>query len=261
MDDLREIIENVKGIKHTIVVMSGKGGVGKSTISANLAYALSTTGKRVGILDADFHGPTIPKLFGMENERMIVNDGRIKPPASEGIKVVSMALLLDEDKPVIWRGPLKMNALKQLLRDVEWGELDYLIIDLPPGTGDEPLSIAQLIPSDGTIVVSTPQEVALMSVRRSMTFARGVGLDVLGMVINMSYVACPNCGERIELFDHSEIEKTLNDFGTRILATLPFSLRVSSDSERGVPFLKDGLIEKSILEEFNKLVDEVISGE
>jgi ATP-binding protein involved in chromosome partitioning len=256
MDEIREINERMKGIKHKIVVMSGKGGVGKSTVAANLAYALSKKGKSVCVFDADMHGPTIPRLFGVENERIKADEHGIRPVMAKGVGIVSMDFLLDKDKPLVWRGPMKMNAIKQIFTDTEWGVLDYLIIDLPPGTGDEPLSIAQLLPSsDGAIIVSTPQNVALMSVRRSISFAKSVGFDVIGLVINMAYVICPHCGERIELFERGGVNETLKDFGVELLATLPFDPEIERLAERGELFSS---LENDISHEFDNIVNRVI---
>ncbi|MDY6985990.1 MAG: Mrp/NBP35 family ATP-binding protein [Candidatus Thermoplasmatota archaeon] len=256
MDELKKINERMNGIKHKVVVMSGKGGVGKSTIAANLAYALAKRGKRVCIFDADMHGPTIPKLFGVENEKMKSDENGIKPVFAKGVKIVSMDFLMDKDKPLIWRGPLKMNAIKQLFMETDWGELDYLIIDLPPGTGDEPLSIAQLLPSsDGAIIVSTPQNVALMSVRRSIGFAKSIGFDVLGLVINMAYVKCPNCGEKIDLFERGAIDGVLKDFGIELLATLPFDPEIDRLAEKGELFVS---LENDISHEFDNVVKRVM---
>jgi len=256
MDELREINKRMEGIKHKIVVMSGKGGVGKSTVAANLAYALSKKGKSVCIFDADMHGPTIPKLFGVENERMKSDKEGIDPVVAKGVKIVSMDFLMDVDKPLIWRGPLKMNAIKQLFTDTKWGVLDYLIIDLPPGTGDEPLSIAQLLPSsDGAIIVSTPQNVALRSVRRSIGFAKSVGFDILGLVINMAYVICPGCGEEIELFEKGSVEGVLKDFGIELLATLPFDPAIEKLAERGELFASSG---NDISKKFDNIVERVM---
>jgi ATP-binding protein involved in chromosome partitioning len=256
LKEIREISEKMSGVKHRIVVMSGKGGVGKSTVVANLAYALAKSGKKVGIFDADMHGPTIPKLFGAEKRRINAGKDGIEPVSAQGIKMISMDFLLDEDKPLIWRGPLKMNAMKQLLMETNWGDLDYLIVDLPPGTGDEPLSIAQLLPStDGAIIVSTPQNIALKSVRRSIGFAKSIGFDVIGMVINMAYVKCPKCGEKINLFERGEIEKTLKDFDIELLATLPFDTRAEHMAENGELFVSS---ESDISNEFNNIVRKVM---
>ena len=180
-----KLVTNLRGIKKKLMVMSGKGGVGKSTISASLAAALAARGKKVGLLDSDIHGPSIPTMFGIEDERPIVGEKGIVPiEVSSNLKVMSIGLLLeDKDSPIIWRGPAKMGAIKQFLEEVDWGILDYLIIDLPPGTGDEPLSIVQLIGNvDGAIVVTTPQDVALVSVRKSLKFVEMMKVPLIGLV-------------------------------------------------------------------------------
>jgi len=232
--------ENLKNVKHKVIIMSGKGGVGKSTVSVNLAAALAKKGRKVGILDADMHGPSVPKLLGIPNLPLTVNDqGKIVPffvPPS--IKVVSIAFLLsDRDSPVIWRGPVKMGAIKQFLEEVEWGELDYLLVDLPPGTGDEPLSTAQLVPSpDGAIIVTTPQDVALLSVRKSINFAKAVGLKPIGLVENMYGLECPHCGKMIQLFEDGGVEKATKDLSVPLLGQLPMSPEIARSGDAGKPF-------------------------
>jgi ATP-binding protein involved in chromosome partitioning len=187
---------------------------------------------------------------------MKVEKDGIRPVMAKGVGIVSMDFLLDEDRPLVWRGPLKMNVIKQLFAGTDWGDLDYLIIDLPPGTGDEPLSIAQLLPSsDGAIIVSTPQNVALRSVRRSIRFAKSIGFDIIGIVINMAYIRCPDCGKKIELFVRGSIEKTLKDFGIELLATLPFDPEIERLAERRELFSS---LEKDISYEFDNVVKRVI---
>jgi ATP-binding protein involved in chromosome partitioning len=232
--------ENLKNVKHKLIVMSGKGGVGKSTVAVNLAVSLAKKGKAVGILDADMHGPSVPKLLGMSNLPLTVNDKeRIVPfVVAPSLKVISIAFLLrDPDSPVIWRGPIKMGAIKQFLEEVEWGALDYLIIDLPPGTGDEPLSVAQLVPDpDGAVIVTTPQEVALISVRKSINFAEAVGIRPIGLIENMSGMKCPHCGKDIKLFNDGGAEITAKEHGIPLLGKLPLSLGIASSGDSGSPF-------------------------
>ncbi|MCD6461259.1 MAG: Mrp/NBP35 family ATP-binding protein [Thermoplasmata archaeon] len=221
---------------HVIVVMSGKGGVGKSTVSSMLALSLASKGKRVGVLDADFHGPNIPRMLGVEGKRVLADKtGRLLPVEAGDIKVISLALMTDDpDAPVIWRGPLKVQVIKQLLNDVEWGEMDYLVIDLPPGTGDEPLSIAQQIPSaDGVVMVTTPQEVALLDVRRALKFTKTLGLNVLGVVENMSGLICPHCGGEIEVFKKGGGERMAGELGVPFLGSVPLDVEVMRAGDEG----------------------------
>lgn len=237
-----KIVLNLRGIKNKIMVMSGKGGVGKSTVSANLAAFLAKNGKRVGLLDGDIHGPTIPKMFGIEDQRPKVGEKGIIPVnVSENLKVMSIGLLLDDqDSPIIWRGPAKMAAIKQFLEEVDWGVLDYLIIDLPPGTGDEPLTIVQLIGKiDGSVIVTTPQDVALTSVRKSLRFTETLNVPVIGMVENMSGVICPDCGKEINVFGRGKIEKAAEDFNVPIIAALPIDPAVSASGDAGKVYADD----------------------
>ena len=198
-----KLIRKLSKIKHTIIVMSGKGGVGKSTVSVNLAVGLSMRGYEVGILDGDIHGPNIPKMLNIEDVSLVADDNGIYPAlVPPHLKVMSMAFLSSSrDQPIVWRGPMKMGALRKFIEDVYWGDLDYLIVDLPPGTGDEPLTIAQLIPNaDGSIIVTTPQDVALLDSRKTVVFSENLHVPVLGIVENMAGMACPHCGEEIDLF-------------------------------------------------------------
>ncbi len=231
-----KLVTNLRGIKKKLRVMSGKGGVGKSTISANLAAALASRGKKVGLLDCDIHGPSIPTMFGIEDERPIVGEKGIVPvQISENLKVMSIGLLLDDkDSPIIWRGPAKMGAIKQFLEEVDWGILDYLIIDLPPGTGDEPLSIVQLIGNvDGAVVVTTPQDVALVSVRKSLKFVEMMKVPLIGLVDNMDGIICPHCNKRIDVFRSGGVDKASADYDIPILGTLPIEPEVASVGDNG----------------------------
>ena len=200
--DETKVTENLKKIKHKLLILSGKGGVGKSTVSANLAVALSNNGYRVGILDIDIHGPSIPKMLGIEDKKPLSSQHGFNPVIySPNLKVMSMGFLLqNKDSPVIWRGPMKMTAIKQLIGDFNWGNLDFLIVDIPPGTGDEPLSITQIIPNcDGAIIVTTPQDVALVSVRKSINFVKKMQIPIIGIIENMSGFTCPSCGKTFAL--------------------------------------------------------------
>ncbi|MDG6242836.1 MAG: Mrp/NBP35 family ATP-binding protein [Methanolobus sp.] len=231
-----KLIRNMRAIRKKIMVMSGKGGVGKSTVAANLAARLAERGHKIGLLDADIHGPSIPKMFGIEGRRPEVDENGILPiKVTENLSVMSVALLLeDRDAPVIWRGPAKMAAIKQFLEDVSWGKLDYLIVDLPPGTGDEPLSIAQLIEKmEGAVVVTTPQDMALVSVRKSIRFAEILKVPVIGIVENMSGIICPHCDKMIDIFGKGGVEKAANDFNVPILGELPMDPKIAEIEDSG----------------------------
>jgi len=238
-DELK-VINNLRKIKHKIIVLSGKGGVGKSTVSANLALALSQKGYDIGLLDSDLHGPSIPKMLGVEDKRPIPTETGFNPVSlTPHLKVMSIAFLIqDKDSPVIWRGPLKMSAIKQFIGDCNWGELDYLIVDLPPGTGDEPLSVAQLIQnSDGAIIVTTPQDVALVSVRKSINFVKKMNMPVIGIVENMSGFSCPHCGKSIEIFKSGGGLKASKDFNLRFLGKVPLDSQIVETGDSGEPFV------------------------
>ena len=236
----KEIQNNLKDINHILVVMSGKGGVGKSTVAANLALAFSLKGNYVGLLDCDIHGPSIPKLLGIEKATPEASKEGIYPIiVPPNVKVMSMAFLLPStDSPVIWRGPVKMKVLKDFLGQVKWGMLHYLIIDLPPGTGDEPLSIGQLIPDcDGVIIVTTPQEVALLSVRKSITFARTLGMPIVGIVENMSGFICPHCSKKVDIFGSGGGEKAADELNIPFLGKIPLDTKIVESGDEGKPFV------------------------
>lgn len=238
--DNTKVQDNLKGVHHILVVMSGKGGVGKSTVAANLALALGVKGKRVGLLDCDIHGPSIPKLLGIEKTAPeVTEEGIIPTIIPPNTKVMSMAFLLPStDSPVIWRGPVKMKVLKDFLGQVAWGDLDYLIIDLPPGTGDEPLSIGQLLPQcDGVIIVTTPQEVALLSVRKSITFARTLNMPILGIIENMSGFVCPHCSQKVDIFGSGGGEKTAEELKIPFLGKIPLDTNIVKSGDEGKPFV------------------------
>ncbi len=227
-------------IKHKIIVMSGKGGVGKSTVTVNLATALAMRGYHVGILDADIHGPNIPKMLHIEDEPVMSDEKGLMPVmVPPHMKVMSMAFLLqDRDTPVVWRGPMKMQALRQFLADVTWGELDFLLVDLPPGTGDEPLSIAQMIEdADGVIVVTTPQDVALLDSRKSVTFAQALKLPVMGIVENMSGLICPHCHQTIDLFKKGGGERAASEMNVPFLGRVPLDPEVVLSGDDGMPIV------------------------
>ncbi|MFE3845513.1 P-loop NTPase [Thermoplasmatota archaeon] len=236
-----KIKQNLARIKHKIVVLSGKGGVGKSTVSANLAIGLSELGYDVGLIDCDIHGPSIPKILGVEDKIPEISENGIMPVSvNKKLRVMSIALLSQSrDSPVIWRGPIKMGAIKQFLGDVIWGDLDYLIFDLPPGTGDEPLSIAQLISDNsGVIIVTTPQDVALLSVRKSINFVKKMNMPILGIIENMSGLKCPHCDTNIDLFKTGGEIKASKDFNVPFLGKIPLDLQIVEAGDSGKTFLK-----------------------
>lgn len=230
-------------IRHKILVISNKGGVGKSMLAVNLAVALGTRKKAVGLLDIDIHGPSVTKMLGIDNpqESMQIVGEKIIPAEAYGIKVVGMGFLLgDSDAPVIWRGPIKANVVRQFLGDVSWGELDYLVIDSPPGTGDEPLTICQMIPGlDGAIIITTAQEIALLDSRKAVKFAQKLNVPVLGIVENMSWLTCPKCGERINLFGQGNGEEIARGLGVNFLGTLPFDPQMVVAGDSGRPIVLD----------------------
>lgn len=225
-------------IKHKIVVMSGKGGVGKSTVSVNLAKFLAASGKKVGLLDVDLHGPSLPEMLGAADVIPDTDGNEFFPIETNGILLMSVGLLLDRtDAPVVWRGPMKISVIKQLLTDVKWGELDYLIIDCPPGTGDEPLSVCQLITdADGAVIVTTPQNVAASDVARSINFCRQINYNVLGIVENMSGFVCPDCGKVTDIFSSGAGERLAKDYNVELLGKLPLDPKVCMGGDSGNPF-------------------------
>lgn len=261
----RLLQETLAAIRHKIFVLSGKGGVGKSTVAVNLAASLAARGRETGILDIDIHGPDVCKMLGIEGWTLSSGgkNDKISPfRPYPHLKAVSMAgLLPDSDSPVIWRGPLKMAAIRQFLQDVDWGPLDYLIVDSPPGTGDEPLSIAQLIPdADGAVIVTTPQEVALLDSRKCVNFAKKLNLRVLGIVENMSGLRCPHCDGFIPLFSQGGGKKAAGELDVPFLGALPISPDMPEFCDRGQPYvlLEDETEMKTAFEEVvNRLVEDL----
>jgi ATP-binding protein involved in chromosome partitioning len=226
----------VPGVKHVIAVSSGKGGVGKSTVASNLACALALTGAKVGLLDADLYGPNIPMMMGPAKGPE-QKDGKIVPAESYGVKLISMAFLVPEETPLIWRGPMVHQYLQAFFRDVEWGELDYLLIDLPPGTGDVQLSLSQMVPLSGAVTVTTPQEVALHDVRKGMAMFQKVNVPLLGIIENMSYFVCGHCGERTEIFSHGGGERAAEKLGVPFLGRIPIDPVIREGGDSGHPIV------------------------
>lgn len=221
-------------VKKVIAIASGKGGVGKSSVAAMLAVALRKQGKNVGILDADITGPSIPRLFGVRGIPGAVDDYVLPQSTRTGIKVMSLNLLLEsEDQPVIWRGPLIAGAIKQFWTDVIWGDLDYLIVDLPPGTGDAPLTVLQSLPVDGVVLVSTPQELALMVVRKARAMVEMLKVPIAGVILNMAYFVCPNCGEKVDLFGAAGPIQVAAELGTKVLGALPLDPELVRKGDAG----------------------------
>ena len=227
----------VPGVKAIVAVASGKGGVGKSTTAINLAMGLASIGERVGLMDADIYGPSIPRMAGLSGRPGTSDGKKLRPMEAYGVKCMSMGFLVDEDAPMIWRGPMVQSAIQQLLGDVEWGELDVLVVDLPPGTGDAQLTMAQKVPLTGAVIVSTPQDIALLDARKAINMFRKVDVPILGIVENMSYFCCPNCGHRAEIFAHGGARACAEKFGVDFLAEIPLDLRIRETSDDGKPIV------------------------
>ena len=225
----------IPGVRHIIAVASGKGGVGKSTTSANLALGLAAQGLKVGVLDADIYGPSMPKLFGL-NEKPEILEGRImKPLTAHGLRIMSIGFLVEEETAMIWRGPMVMSAIQQMLREVQWGELDVLVVDMPPGTGDAQLTMAQSVQLAGAVIVSTPQDLALIDARRGVAMFRRVEVPILGVVENMSTFICPHCGERSDIFGHGGARKEAERIGVPFLGEIPLAMSIRERSDAGLP--------------------------
>jgi len=237
--DRRRLDATLCRIQKKIVVLSGKGGVGKSTVAVNLATALALNGLRVGLLDVDIHGPSVPTMLGLENETLKGGPEGLFPVEFGGLKIMSLGFLLQNpDDAVIWRGPMKMGVIKQFLTDVQWGDLDYLIVDAPPGTGDEPLSICQLIqPLDGAVIVTTPQKVAAIDVRKSISFCRRLAVPVLGVIENMSGFVCPKCGEVTQILPTGGGKKIAEDMEVNFLGAIPMDPAIAQSGDTGKVFI------------------------
>lgn len=234
------LTERLRKIKNKIIVLSGKGGVGKSTVSANLAMSLALSGFKTGLLDIDIHGPSIPILLGIENERLqIVNQTIFPYKYGENLKVISIGFLLqDKDTAVVWRGPAKMNLIRQFMLEVNWGELDYLIVDCPPGTGDEPLSIVQILEKPtGAVIVSTPQRLAIADVKKSIEFCHLLKLAVIGVVENMSGLICPDCGKSIDIFKSNGAQQMSQEMNIPFLGKIPIDPAIVEAGDKGIPFI------------------------
>jgi ATP-binding protein involved in chromosome partitioning len=225
----------VPGVKHIIAVASGKGGVGKSTTTANLALALQANGLKVGVLDADIYGPSVPRLFRVTGRPEPVSGRILKPLEGYGVKVMSMGFMVEEDTPMIWRGPMVISALTQMLREVAWGDLDVLVVDMPPGTGDAQLTMAQQVPLAGAVVVSTPQDLALIDARKGLNMFRRVDVPVLGIIENMSYFLCPDCGGRHDIFGHGGARAEAEKLGVPFLGEVPLDMQIRETSDAGTP--------------------------
>jgi ATP-binding protein involved in chromosome partitioning len=227
----------ITGIRNILAVGAGKGGVGKSTTSVNLAIALQQKGARVGLMDADVYGPNIPQMLGITGQPDVTEEKRIVPPEAYGIKVISMGMLVPPDQAVIWRGPMLHSAVQQFMRDVEWGELDYLVVDLPPGTGDVAISMAQSVPMAGAVVVTTPQGVSISDVRKAVGMFRQLNIPVLGVVENMNTFACPHCHQHTDIFGHGGGERMAQDLSIPFLGGVPIDTRVRSGGDEGQPIV------------------------
>jgi len=250
------IEKNLTRIGRKILVMSGKGGVGKSTVSSYLALLLSRKGYRVGLLDVDLHGPSVPNMIKVDGGLDMPEKGVVRPcPFSENLGIVSMVMLLeDQDAAVIWRGPLKISAIRQFISDIEWGDLDFLIVDSPPGTGDEPLTVAQTIPDADAVIVTTPQEVSLADVRKSINFCHQVRMNILGVIENMSGFSCPHCGERADIFGEGGAVAMSSQMGVSMLGKIPIDIKMVQMSDNGG---LHGLMDLPDLE-INRAYDEII---
>jgi ATP-binding protein involved in chromosome partitioning len=228
---------DVPGVKHIIAVASGKGGVGKSTTAVNLALGLVANGVSTGLLDADIYGPSMPRMLAVKEKPESVDGNQLKPIEKYGLRTMSIGYIVNEDTPMIWRGPMVSSALEQMLRDVQWGELDVLVVDMPPGTGDAQLTLAQRVALAGAVIVSTPQDIALVDARKGLSMFRKVAVPVLGIVENMSYFLCPHCGERSEIFGHGGAREEADKLGVPFLGEIPLHLDIRTTSDSGHPIV------------------------
>ena len=256
------IKDSLSLIKHKFLVMSGKGGVGKTSVAGNLAMALSRQGARVGLMDVDLHGPDIPRMLGLKGVLEASVDGRITPkPYSDNLEVVSVGSMAgDPDKPVIWRGPLKLQVIRQFISGVQWGKLDYLIIDSPPGTGDEPLTVAQTIPDAKAIIVTMPQEMSLDDVRKSINFCKTVNIEVFGLIENMSGFVCPHCGKSIDLFGTGGGYRTALAMDIPFLCRIPLDPRMVRCADVGESYMEK-YPDSEVTKAYNEAVEKIMEGE
>ena len=255
-EENRRIQDLISKIEHKYVVMSGKGGVGKTTVAVNLAVMLSERGYRVGLMDVDLHGPNTLKMLGLEGQKLTGDGERLVPLIyGSNLKVISMSSLLgNADTAVVWRGPMKTGAIRQFMADVAWGELDFLIVDSPPGTGDEPLTVAQLIPGAQSIIITTPQEVSILDIRKSITFSRQLSMPIAGVIENMSGLICPHCKKRIDLFKAGGGREAAGEMGVVFLGILPIEPDIVTAGDEGKPFVISHP-SSEISKAFNTLVD------
>ena len=255
----------VPGVASIVAVASGKGGVGKSTSAVNLALGLAAQGLNVGILDADIYGPSLPRMLGLSGKPQTKDGKKLIPMEKWGLKVMSMGFLVEEDTPMIWRGPMVMSALQQMIFDVEWGQLDVLVVDMPPGTGDAQLTMAQRVPLTGAVIISTPQDIALLDARKGLNMFRKVEVPVFGIIENMSYFLCPSCGERSDIFGHGGAEETAKELNADFLGAVPLHMEIRETSDAGTPVTAikaDGehaKIYKALAEKIQNKIEEQLS--
>jgi ATP-binding protein involved in chromosome partitioning len=250
-------------VKNIVAVASGKGGVGKSTTAVNLAVALARLGKKVALFDADIYGPSVPRLTGLAGQKPMSDGKRVTPLEAHGIKVMSIGFMMAEDTPVVWRGPMVMGALEQMLRDVDWGDLDVMVVDMPPGTGDTQLTMSQRVPLAGAVIVSTPQDIALIDARKGLGMFRKVEVPILGLIENMSYYICPNCNHRDEIFSHGGAHKTADQLGVDFLGEIPLDIKIRMTSDAGTPVVvsePDGPHAAAYIEIAKRLWDKLSAG-
>jgi ATP-binding protein involved in chromosome partitioning len=255
-----ESAQGVPGVESIIAVASGKGGVGKSTTAVNLALGLAALGLRVGILDADIYGPSLPKLLAIKERPQTLGGTRLKPITRYGLTAMSIGFLIDEETPMIWRGPMVISALTQMLREVEWGTLDVMVVDMPPGTGDAQLTMAQQVPLKGAVIVSTPQDLALMDARRGVAMFKRVNVPVLGVIENMSYFQCPQCGTRSDIFGHGGARHEAERLGVPFLGEVPLHMAIRETSDSGLPLVAtepDGVYAKIYRDIATKVRDQL----